>query len=147
MAKRGRPKKYDSINLEQVEYAGGLGLTDKEISKLLGISEATLNNYKKQYPEFLESLKKGKEIADEEVIKSLYRRALGYSHPEVHISNYQGKVTVTDIIKHYPPDVMACVYWLNNRIPTEWKNRREDISSDDKILPIEINVRSNSRPD
>jgi len=140
MAKRGRPKKYDSINLEQVEYAGGLGLTDKEISKLLGISEATLNNYKKQYPEFLESLKKGKEIADEKVIKSLYRRALGYSHPEVHISNYRGKVTVTDIIKHYPPDVMACVYWLNNRIPTEWKNRREEVNSNEDEKPKSLKI-------
>lgn len=132
MAKRGRPSKYTRVDLRQVEIAGELGLTDKEICKFFNISEATLNNYKLKYPEFLESLKKGKEQADEKVVMALYKRATGYSHPDVYISNYQGKVTLTPIIKHYPPDPFSIVYWLNNRQPDKWKNRREEVGGLDE---------------
>lgn len=124
----GRKSKIDKIDFDQVESFGKFGLTDEQIAEALGISKATLNNYKKKYPLFLDSLKKGKEVADKNVIESLYRRATGYSHPDVHISNYQGKVTITQIIKHYPPDPFSIVYWLNNRIPEQWKNRREEVS-------------------
>ena len=37
----------------------------------------------------------GKSDADDRVEKSLFQTAIGYSHPDVHISHYQGAVTVT----------------------------------------------------
>ncbi len=40
-------------------------------------------------------MSEGKEIADATIAESLYHRAKGYSHPEVHVSNYQGAVTLT----------------------------------------------------
>lgn len=65
------------------------------------------------------------------VAESLYKRALGYSHPDVHISNFQGMITVTDIVKHYPPDTGAAFIWLKNRQPHKWKDKvevKEDIN-------------------
>ena len=115
MAKKGRPSKYDKIDLQQVVIAGELGLTEIELCKFFAISKATLTKYKKQYPDFMASLKKGKDVADEKVVRALYRKATGYSHPDVHITNFQGAVTMTPIIKHYPPDTTACIYWLRNR--------------------------------
>ncbi len=67
--------------------------------------------------------KKGKEIADAEVAKALYRRALGYEHPDVHITNYQGEITETEIIKYYPPDTAAAFIWLKNR--SGWRDKQE----------------------
>ena len=90
--KVGRPTKYDSIDLKLVTRVASLNLTDKQIAKALNISEATLNNYKELYPEFLESLKKGKALVDDKVVASLFQRAVGYSHPDVHISNYKGQI-------------------------------------------------------
>ena len=26
--------------------------------------------------------------------------------------------------KHYPADVTACIFWLKNRLPAEWRDRR-----------------------
>jgi hypothetical protein len=78
------------------------GFTDADLAGFFGVCEDTINNWKKVYPQFFESLKKGKDIADQKVVQSLYQRALGYSHPEVHISNFRGKITITPIIKHYP---------------------------------------------
>jgi hypothetical protein len=56
-----------------------LGLKDDEIAASFDISPATLNNWKIRHPEFMESLKKGKEQADAEIANSLYHRAKGYS--------------------------------------------------------------------
>lgn len=98
---------------------------DKEIAELLGISVATLNNYKTKYPEFLESLKRGKEVADSKVVESLFHRAIGYSHPDIHISNYQGTITKTALIKHYPPDPTSMIFWLKNRMPEQFRDRQE----------------------
>lgn len=41
------------------------------------------------------------------IYNALYKRSMGYSHPDVHISNYQGVITVTKITKHYPPETQA----------------------------------------
>ncbi len=118
----GRPSKINTIDFSKVKHYGANGYTDKELAKIFHVHEDTINNWKKEYPEFFESLKKGKLIADAKVEASLYQRACGYSHPEIYITNYQGKVTITPIIKHYPPDPTAMIFWLKNRKKDEWRD-------------------------
>lgn len=98
------------------------------MAEYFNVTEVTINNWKKKYPNFFKSLKRGKDIADNKVIASLFERATGYSHPDVHISNFQGDITITPIIKHYPPEVTACIYWLINRQPDNWKKNGKDYS-------------------
>ena len=119
----GRPTKYKPEYCEQVYKLCLLNATDAQIADVFDTSEQTINTWKKKYPEFLESLKDGKIRADAEVGKSLFQRACGYSHPDVHISNYQGDITVTDITKHYPPDTAAAFIWLKNR--AGWRDKTE----------------------
>ncbi|MCO6427132.1 hypothetical protein [Nitrosomonas communis] len=79
----------------------------------------------------MESINKGKLEADSKVAESLYKRATGYSHPDTHVSNYQGEITLTEITKHYPPDTAAAFIWLKNRQPSKWKDKvevKEDIN-------------------
>ena len=104
---------------------GADGLTDKEIAKLFGVTEQTLNNWKRKFPMFFVSLKAGKAQADDKVEAALYQRAVGYSAPDVHISNHQGSVTMTPIIKHYPPDTTAQIFWLKNRKPDKWRDHQD----------------------
>lgn len=127
MAKAGQPTKYKPEFENQALILAEKGFTDKEVAKVFGVCEDTINNWKKAYPQFFESLKKGKEIADQKVVQSLYQRALGYSHPEIHITNYQGVIEKTNIIKHYAPDTTACIFWLKNRDPEKWRDRREEV--------------------
>lgn len=53
------------------------GLTDKQIAHNIGISEQTLNVWKKSYPSFSESLKRGKEVVDRLVENALLKKATG----------------------------------------------------------------------
>ena len=119
------------------------GFTDKEVALEFDVSIRTLDSWKKKYPEFLAVMKKAKPIADANVKQSLYLRATGYSHPDVHISNYQGEITVTPVIKHYPPDTGACIFWLSNRDGENWKrNGAEDGGNDNDIAAAFLKLAS-----
>jgi hypothetical protein len=120
---KGRPSAYRPEFPEQAEKLCRLGASDKEMALFFNVSERTLNTWKISHPDFLQSLKRGKELSDTEVADRLFNRAIGYSHPDVHISNYQGLVTITPITKHYPPDTVACIFWLKNRRPDLWRDK------------------------
>ncbi len=129
MSNAGRPTKYNNIDLEKVTKLCRLGVTDKELSDFLDISEATLNNWKKEYPEFLESIKKGKVISDGEVVNSLYKRATGYTAIEEKPMLINGELEMVQTKKQYPPDSTACFFWLKNRRKENWRDK-QDISVD-----------------
>jgi len=118
-----------------------MGATDKDLADFFEVSETTINNWKNQYPKFLESIKAGKEIADSNVAKSLYERAKGYEHPEVHVSNYKGAITLTPLIKRYPPDTTAGIFWLKNRQPDNWRDRKITELSGPDGGPIEVEAK------
>ena len=63
MAKRGAKSKYETLvkpYLTKINEKVRQGVTEAAIAKALGISVASLNNYRKQYPEFAEALSKDK---------------------------------------------------------------------------------------
>ena len=63
MAKRGAKTKYDTLvkpYLTEINEKVRNGVTEAEIAKALGISVASLNNYRNQHPEFAEALSKDK---------------------------------------------------------------------------------------
>ncbi len=119
-----RPTKFKTEYIEQASNLCLHGFTDYQIGEFFNVNESTINRWKIKYPEFCKSLKRSKQDFDRKVERALAERAIGYSHEETHISNYQGKITKTPFIKHYPPDVVACIYWLNNRQPEQWASRK-----------------------
>lgn len=119
----GPPLKYKPEFNDQVLILSQKGFTDLDIAETFGVTEMTINNWKKKYPQFFESMKAGKSIADKHIVQSLYQKALGYSHPDLHISVYEGDVTKTEVIKHHAPDTTACIFWLKNRQRDQWSDR------------------------
>ncbi len=108
------------------------GLTDIQIAHNLGISEDTFYTYKNKYTEFSEALKKGKEVIDFEVENALLKRALGYTFEEVtkesvfnkKTGKYELIVTKT-VTKEIQPDTTAQIFWLKNRKPKEWRDKKD----------------------
>lgn len=76
------------------------GLTDEQISRNLGISKVTFYKYKASCSELNELLKKSKEVVDYEVENALYKSAIG-------------------------GNVSAMIFWLKNRRPDKWKDKKE----------------------
>ena len=124
--KRGRKSEYQKEYADQALKLCLLGAIDKELAEFFSVSVQTLNKWKKDYPEFLESLKKGKNIADANVASRLYNRAIGYSCKATKFATSEGKITDSkEYIEHYPPDTTAAIFWLKNRQPEKWRDKKE----------------------
>lgn len=121
----GRPSSFKTEYIELAKHFALLGATDKQMADAFGVAESTFHKWKIDYPELSESLKEGKLQADAMVSKSLYHRALGYSHEAVKIMTVAGAVEKVKYIEHYPPDTTACIFWLKNRQPEIWRDKPE----------------------
>lgn len=123
---RGRKSDYKEEYSDQVLKLCLLGATDKEIAEFFSVSEQTINRWKKKYPEFLEALKKGKNLADANVASRLYNRAIGYSCKATKFATLDGRITdQKEYTEHYPPDTTAAIFWLKNRQPGKWRDKKE----------------------
>jgi hypothetical protein len=101
------------------------GLVDKQIAHNIGISEQTLNEWKKKYPSLSESLKRGKEVIDRQVENALLKRALGYKYTEITKENIGGEmIEAKEVVKEVVPDTTAQIFWLKNRKPAEWRDKQ-----------------------
>ena len=114
------------------------GLSEKDIANNMGVAYSTFNDWKKRFSELSEALKKSKAIADIVVENALYRNATGYSYIEqvsatkkevFYKDGKREKEIVTpialDLVRHKPPETTAQIYWLKNRKPIEWRDKRE----------------------
>ncbi len=98
-----------------------LGATCERLAELFNISTVTIAEWQKKYPVFKEAILDGREAADANVAEAMYTRACGYSQIEQKVNVVEGSVVVTDILKHYPPDVNAGKFWLANRQADNWR--------------------------
>ncbi|MWN31004.1 MULTISPECIES: hypothetical protein [unclassified Gilliamella] len=135
-----RPTNYREEYAEQARKLCLLGYTDKQLADFFNVSEQTINTWKTKHPQFLESIKKGKEIADVEVVESLYKRAIGIEYEEVELKT-DGKNKSKRVIKKLiPPDTTAQIFWLKNRQPHKWRDKQEidHQSSDGSMSPKQV---------
>ena len=138
LQKRGRKSLFRPEYILIAKAAARFGAIEDEIADELKISPGTLDNWKKKYPEFLSALKAGKEASDDRIERSLYQRAIGYSHPAVKaFMTRDGKIVEHKYIEHYPPDTTAALFWLKNRRPDRWRDvQRIDASMGHYISAI-----------
>lgn len=105
------------------------GLTDEQISKNIGINPKTLYQWKKKYDPISNALKRGKEVVDYEVENTLLKKALGgfvVEEQTIEELNARGEMTTRKVKskKYLPPDTTALIFWLKNRKPDVWMDRK-----------------------
>lgn len=123
--------------LLQLEAWARNGLTDEQIAANMGITRSTLNEWKKKYSDISDTLKRGKDIVDIQVENALLKRALGYTYIETtqeQVDDYDPhtglktgshmEVTKT-VTKEVQPDTTAQIFWLKNRKPDTWRDKRD----------------------
>lgn len=120
----GRPTLYKPEYCAQAKRLCELGLIDTEIASFFEVDVRTLYRWQLDHKEFCQALKAGKDVPDERVKQSLYRRATGFSHDAVKIfCDKDNGVTKVDYVEQYPPDTTACIFWLKNRKREEWRDK------------------------
>lgn len=122
-----RPTRYKAEYAEQAYKLCLLGADDAGLADFFGVTEATINNWKKAHKEFFESLIRGKDWADAEVAHSFRKRAVGYQYTEIHEeASESGDMRVSrKITKEVPPDAGAALNWLKNRQKDKWRDKQE----------------------
>ena len=127
--KVGRPSSYKEEYAELAYKFCLLGATDTRLAEMFEVDIATIHHWKTDVPEFLSAVKEGREWADANVAKSLYHRAIGYSHQEddirtLSVGGGRSEIVITPTVKHYPPDTTAAIFWLKNRRPEQWRETK-----------------------
>jgi len=138
-----------SKRLGEVEMWASMGLSESQIAFNLGISRATLENYKRDHLDILESLKRGKNQADFKVENSLYKKATGYETKETVAAKVKDiyyddkgnkcqkeRLDTVEVVKEIPPDVTAIKFWLINRNKGRWKENPTKVEIDKALLEL-----------
>ena len=90
------------------------GLSQQQIADNLGIGLSTLKKYRKKSVAIRAALKKGREVSDYHVENALYKAATG-------------------------GNVQAMIFWLKNRKPQQWKDRKE--AQEIELMRKELDLR------
>lgn len=112
--------------LMQLESWARDGLTDEQIAHNIGIRRPTLYQWKKDYPDISDALKRGKAPVDMEVENALLKSAKGYDYDEqIYRPNSKGKMILDKVVrKHAPPNPTSAIFWLKNRKPEQWREKQ-----------------------
>lgn len=124
MAKRGAKGKYEQLvkpYLQEINKKVREGVTEEAIAKSLGISVASLNNYRNKHKEFAEALSKdkGADVLNE-LVNAGIEAAKGYykeNETTVIILDEDGKPTKkqrTITKQWYPPNQALNTFYVKN---------------------------------
>lgn len=126
--------------LLQLEAWARDGLSREQLAKNCGVSTRTLRRWERAHPEIKASLRRGRAVADIVIENALYKKAQGYFYKdeaafkvkEVIYDPQTGKkvneverIETAEIQKYAQPDTSAQVFWLKNRKPNEWRDKKE----------------------
>lgn len=148
MAKRGRKNKYETHvkpHLKEIEEWCNT-MTEQQIAKRLGVAYSSWNQYKLDFPELTEIIKKGRTDLVTELRSALIKRAKGFSYTETKVVEECGKVVKTEVVtKIQPPDVAALNLCLKNYDSDNWANDPQMLRIRERELELrEKQIENNS---
>ena len=117
----GRPSLYKPEFAEQAYELCLAGATNQELADGFDVGHSTIDNWLRKHPEFVLAVRSGRSLADGKVARGLYSRAVGYSYESTRVLLHCGEPVSVRHTVHLPPDVRACIFWLGNRRPQQWR--------------------------
>jgi len=111
---------WNETRAPQAEEFALTGMTDKQIAREMEVADSTFEYWKRNKPEFLLALSRGRMPANAKVAKSLYEMALGYDYIEQVVVKDRGKYKVINVTKHKCAESWAAVKILAMRVPELW---------------------------
>src|SRR6266852_8273564 len=116
----GRPSLYQPEFAAQAFELCLAGATNQDLADTFEVGHSTIDNWLQKHPEFAQSVKRGRDLADGRVAHGLYSRAIGYTYETTRVVLHRGEPVSVPQTVHKPPDVRAGIFWLRNRRPQQW---------------------------
>jgi len=127
----GRPTTYKPENDEIAHQACMLGATNEALAERFEVCRRTIDNWIATIPGFSDAVQQGREVADASVVSALFARATGMEQKMTKVFCYRGQPVTANYIAYLPPHVRACMFWLRNRRPEEWRENRPLVAEED----------------
>ncbi|MFA4917016.1 MAG: hypothetical protein WC560_10145 [Syntrophales bacterium] len=141
--KKERTSKYTQLGIaDKFDAISGWimnGNTDENISEKLGVCYKTLKNWKNDYPEFGKLFQTTKEVRLGELIHSAFKQATGYDYTEdvlTKAEDIKGNPIVVTLRKHQPGNATLVMFMLQNKLPDQYKDRRNIAITDPNDKPL-----------
>ncbi len=130
--KVGKKPLYEEMEIaDKLEAIRGWalsGMTDKEMYTMLEISHDTFYKWKRERPEFADALKKGKDIANGELVNSAFKQATGYyitvTEPMKVKKGFDEFIEMVTYEKFIPANNTMNIFMLKNRMPEQYKDKQ-----------------------
>ena len=108
------------------------GDTVREICKKLEMSPDTWYRYCREHETLTELVTMGRSVLCQEVEKSLLKLCTGYDYEELKATveedkNGKKRTKIEKTKRHQPPSAQAISFFLRNRMPEEWSDKKEII--------------------
>lgn len=138
-----------------------LGITDRDLAAFFGVSQRTLQQWKKEQPEFASAVLRGNKTADMEVAASLYQQTLdrvitckqAIKCKEIYYDDNgkrveKERIEIVEVDKHIPADFRSQQYWLRNRNPKQWCEKYDgDEAETAKSITLNLGLGHNPEGD
>lgn len=136
MSRQGIPNKTNKFETEIAprlsEIAEWLGEGDsiRDICHKLSISQDTWYRYQKEHETLSELVAAGRSVHQSLVEKSLLKLCTGYEYEELKTiveedKNGKKRTKLEKSKRHQPPSAQAISFFLRNRCPEEWADKKE----------------------
>ena len=120
------PPTYRPHYAEEARKLALMRATDEDLAQHFDIPLATLNEWRATIPDFAEAVRYGRKMGDADVVDGLHQAASGFSCEVVKIFRpfAAGEEPIrAGTIQHRPPHTPACIFWLVNRLPQDWRHK------------------------
>lgn len=102
---------YNPAYVQQVRKMAQMGWTHIEMASFLDVTDRTFRRWLLKYPELVEALSIPEEQANARVRLGLYQLATGFEREEEEIKVIEGKIVRVKVIRYYPPNASAAIFW------------------------------------
>jgi transposase-like protein len=136
MSRKGIPNKLNKFDtdiaprLSEIKEWIENGDSIRDICRKLAISQDTWYRYQKEHETLSELVKLGRSVTQAAVEKSLLKLCTGYEFEELKTiveedRNGKKRTKLEKNKRHQPPSAQAISFFLRNRCPEEWSDKKE----------------------
>jgi len=135
VGKKAAITKYDTDilpRLSDIQQWISEGDSIRDLCKKLSISPDTWYRYCKEHETLSELVELGRCLLNADVEKSLFRLCIGYEYEELKTiieedKNGKKRTRIEKLKRYQPPSAQAIAFYLRNRCPEQWSDKREII--------------------
>lgn len=123
-------------DIDLVKVAAIKCKSSQEFCEFLEMEPAIFNYWCKTYPSYRKAVWAWRDVATNEIEVAMAKRAIGFKKTTRRdVVTKTGQVETLINETYYPPDTAAAQFWLKNRAPNDWQDKKE----------IDVNLNANIR--